>query len=215
MIKALYKGKKNLFVVLKDNENKSLYDVTEFCFKTEEAALKTIPKVAFDDYKKEFGLKPITFKELEDFYLDVKTKKDAKIRKVAKKIEDYTDEKKFPELRHFSYELSSGLTPLLTEGLLKLVAYVRVYECLSYWHDFEDVLHETLEDNLIKTESTDGYDVNDDILHVIDSIISRNYCDCVVKSNKYVFEAELELDDDETLDDESKTESDKTVKTDK
>lgn len=194
-----------MFVIVKECENRTLLNVAELCFKTEALAYKTVHKDSFADYKKELGLKPITFREFEEAFLAVKEKKDAKLKKIISKIKDYTDTKKFPEFRHYLYELNSGLTPLLTEGMLKLVTYVRVYSNLRMWDTFESDLEVSLEGNLT-INYTSAPEFDEEIFEAVEGIIEHNYCDCVVKSNKYIFDIELELDEEDEEPKEEKKE---------
>ncbi len=151
MIKTIYKGKKNLFVVVSDGGNKTT-NVSEFNFKNKTwFNNKVIPSYSLNDYVVSKALRAVTLQEFIDAYEESVTKAAKKVNDCKIRIKNALDIKKNAELRHFYHEVINSTKPLITEGLLKIYTLVGKLIDLEYILSSLTKNVETVTDGLVKS----------------------------------------------------------------
>lgn len=205
MIKIIYKGRKNLFVLVELCSNNVL-KISEYNFKAKKwFSSKLIPEYVLDNYVSLKDLKPVTFQEFEIEFQNAVKKSVKKIDNYNKRIKDALNIMKSAELRHFLYEINNEIVPMLSEGMLKVFSLTKRVQKLKkeYLELVQNV--EKTTNNIIKTkivpEEIDFSDEEKRIYEKIcilvnDDMSSEPFCYSIVKKGKYLFD----ITDDVVLD---------------
>ena len=208
MIRNIYK-RKNIFVAEKIHSqgNSNLIELMVFNTKNYSYDSHVYPEQVAKEYVKTNKLVKATFGEFEDAILCASRKVQSIVDKLCDKLAKAIDEKTNVEYRHFAYEYNSGLCPLLTEGVLKPLALrlkidevINSFELQHYLDKLDDELARTAYVSMPLELASDN---------ALDVLIEQDYCECVVKAKKYVFEPDLlsELDDDDKAEPKPEDES--------
>lgn len=198
MIRNIYK-RKNIFVVEKKylQGESNLIELMIFDTKSYKYDSHVYPEHVAKDYVKTHKLAKATYGEFEDAILSASRKVKDVVEKLCDKLTKTIDEKTNAEYRHFAYEYNSGLCPLLTEGILKPLALrlkiddvISSFELQYYLIKLDDELAEEAYVAMPQELASNN---------VLNALIEQDYCECVVKAKKYVFEPDLlsELDDED------------------
>lgn len=198
MIKQIYK-RKNIYVIETEVEDgaQKLTRLDILDLKSNKCDEHTYPHDVALKYVDTHKLRKATYGELEDAIMDAHNKIQSKVDKLVVKLREAMNPDTNAEFRHFAYEYKGGLSPLLTEGVLRPLALInRIYETIDSFNIMPSLI--TVDDELsskAKIKLPEDVDNND----ILSSLYVHDYCECVVKAKNYVFEPDLlsELQDDE------------------
>lgn len=194
MIKTIYKNKKNLFAVVLVDYNKT-YSVFEFNLKAMLDCERRIPDYALDEYLSTKAMRPVTFQEFENEFNAVRNRELKNIKDLKAKTESLLDIKANPELRHYVHEVNSGITPMLSEGLLKVVSCIRVHDvALCEYLQFIDAVKNVADDLLdyLGNNSVDDIELDAKYQDVLQTIYDNDYVEAIVKRGKFEFDSFLD-----------------------
>ena len=198
MIKRIFK-RKNIYVLETEVEdgNQKLIRLDILDFKNYKCDTHTYPQEVATAYIDKNKLRKATYGELEDVVMDAHNKIQVKVDKLVSKLREAMNPDSNVEYRHFAYEYKGGLSPLLTEGVLRPLALInRVYDTIDSFNIIPSLI--AVDDELSeKARIILPNDVDND--PVLSSLYTNDYCECVMKAKNYVFEPDLlsELEDDE------------------
>lgn len=201
LIKSIYKGKKNLFVVETFNPTDNVYfEVFEYNLKLRQFNQKRYLKEIKKDYLKTKFLRPITYQEFETEFKKVYENVLKKFNSLYEKFSNYADEVSNAEYRHFMYEYNLNNSPMLSEGLLKILAYSnKALKLADAWNSFVKEYTTRFELEI---------EVNIDIpqkLNKFREIIDYGFTTATVSKGEYVFD--FEVSDELPLDEEDEDET--------
>lgn len=198
MIKNIFKGKKNLIVLEFLGESDNVYfNVHEFNIKLRQSDKKKYPHNIRKDYLKNKYLKPISYKEFEDILLNEHDKIIKNLDNLYNKFNSIANETKNPEFRHFIYEYDLGKLPLLTEGVVKVLAIVNKFiKLLTEWDEFGKLI---TQDDCIENKISLEVPENELFQKTIKIITSKDYVQAIVQKGKYIFDENVldEIPEDE------------------
>lgn len=193
MIKTIFRGKKNLFVVLNDDEKCNQRTLHEINFKTMQINERVIPDYAFDEYLATNNLKKVSYSEFEEEYEALKSKEVGALNNLEAKIKTLLGLKKSPEVRHFLHELQHNIIPLMTEGLLKVTALVgNHFNKLFELTNFESELKLATKDALPIEDYVPSFTENEYKLY--DALYLNGCSQSIVKKGQFIFN-EIVLDE--------------------
>ena len=196
--KSLYKGKKNLFVIEVFDEHDDVYFTAfEINIKLRQFVEKRYVKDTKKDYLKAKGLRPISFQEFDDELVKIYKDTSNKFNNLNEKFLNNSDEMKNSEFRHFVYEFNLAKSPMLTEGILKALAYAKMaLEMADNWNLFVEKYNEKFD--ATKKELTV---VIPEKLAKFREMLDSKCTTAVVKKGKFMFDDDvlddLPLDDEE------------------
>ena len=201
LIKSIYKGKKNLYVVETFNSTDNVYfEIFEFNFKLRQFNHKKYLKEVKKDYLKSKCLKLITYQEFENEFVKVYLNTTKKFNSLFEKFLNYANETNNPEYRHFMYEYRLNNTPMLTEGLLKILAYSnKALEISESWNDFAKEFTSRFE-----LEQNINIEIPQKLID-FKEIINYGFTTATVNKGKYIFD--FEVSDELPLDEEEQTQN--------
>lgn len=194
MIKTIYKNKKNLFAVILGDYQET-YSVFEYNLKSMLTCERRIPDYALAEYLETKGMKPVTFQEFENEFNTVRNRELKTIKDIKTKTEELLDIKSNAELRHYVHEVHSGITPMLSEGLLKVVAQIRLHNALlTDYVTFADDVKAVVDDllNYLGDYKEEDLDLDSKYDDVVSTIYDNDYVEAIVKRGKFQFDSYLD-----------------------
>ena len=196
MIKKIYKGKKNLLVLVTIESGFVQIEELNLKLDNDWSHKFTIQRYEFESYIQSKKLTEITFDELGQIIGSYFETVKKQIESLEKKFTDSMDVKKNVEVRHLLFEHTNDIdNVLLTEGLLKGYDCAQKHNSLVYKQREVNECIRVFSENEIKFKDVKNLSVpffEDEQLNEVYSCFASDYkkeiCRSIVKKGEYVFD---------------------------